>query len=67
MYSRISSSGTLKSSGTTSRPAYCPALGTPVTGGRGRGGRCRTRETGTSWATGRSFSVIVTTSPGARR
>ena len=33
MYSRISSSGSLKSSGTTSRPSYWPAFGTPVTGG----------------------------------
>jgi hypothetical protein len=48
----------LKSSGTTSRPSSCPALGTPVTGGRGRGGRCRTMGTGMSRATGRSFSVM---------
>ena len=33
MDSLISSSGSLKSSGTTSRPSSCPALGTPVTGG----------------------------------
>ena len=36
MYSRSSSSGSLKSSGTTSNPLRLPAFGTPVTGGRGR-------------------------------
>ena len=33
MYSLIPSSGSLKSSGTTSRPAYSPAFGMPATGG----------------------------------
>jgi len=32
MYSRISSSGSLKSSGTTNSPSQFPAFGTPVTG-----------------------------------
>jgi len=62
MYSLISSSGSLKSSGTRNRPSQLPAFGTPVIGGRGRGGRCRTVGTGMSRATGRSFSVIVTVS-----
>ena len=34
MYSRISSSPSLKSSGTTNNPSQFPAFGTPVTGGR---------------------------------
>jgi hypothetical protein len=59
MYSRISSKGALKSAGTTSNPSYFPALGTPLTGGRGGGGRCRTTSTGSKRATGLSFSIIV--------
>ena len=45
MYSRSSSSGALKSAGTTNSPLQLPAFGTPVAGGRvrlgaaGRSGR----------------------------
>jgi hypothetical protein len=41
MYSRSSSSGSLKSAGTTNSPLQLPAFGNPETGGRGRLGASR--------------------------